>query len=50
MDEYAKKIFKGRCPYTDKGCTEFNCKQCKVEKEEIEAMKQFDEEELYDQN
>ena len=32
------KIFKYRCPYTDKPCFDWNCFQCEVEKAEREYM------------
>lgn len=34
VDEYAKNMFGGRCPYNNEKCATFDCLNCKVEKEE----------------
>ena len=34
VDERAKKLFNGRCPYTNKECKKWTCSSCKVEKRE----------------
>lgn len=36
-----EELFEGRCPYTDKPCYDWNCKECKVEKEEREWMERI---------
>ena len=41
-DTLAKKLFHGRCPYTDKHCDSFDCLNCEVEQQEREYMEQLD--------
>lgn len=31
---WAKGFFKGKCPYTNKECKDWNCHKCEIEKEE----------------
>ena len=45
MNDYERKLFKGRCPYTDEPCEDWECQKCPVEQRERELMKAFDEEE-----
>ena len=33
-DEWGEKFFNGICPYTDKPCDDWVCKECIVEEEE----------------
>ena len=42
--ERDKEGFGGRCPYTNKGCDDFHCWRCEVEKEEEEWLKSEDNE------
>ena len=39
-----REIFKGKCPYTNKKCDDWNCKECKVNKEEEKSLKKYLEE------
>lgn len=36
MNDYARHIFKGRCPYTDEPCKDWECQKCPVELRELE--------------
>lgn len=36
-----KEIFKGKCPYINKKCDDWNCKDCKVNKEEEKCLKKY---------
>ena len=36
MNDYARHIFKGRCPYTDEPCKDWECQKCPVELSELE--------------
>ena len=38
MSDYARNLFKGRCPYTDKLCTVWKCEKCPVELRERELI------------
>lgn len=38
MNDYARHIFKGICPYTDEPCTDWECQKCPVELRECELM------------
>lgn len=39
QQEYAKKKFNNKCPYTGHFCTSFRCLDCEVEKREREWVK-----------
>lgn len=34
-----KEIFKGKCPYNDEKCNDWNCEECKVNKDEKNSLK-----------
>lgn len=38
MNDYARHIFKGRCPYTNEPCTDWECEKCPVELRERELI------------
>ena len=48
MTDYERKLFNGRCPYTDKLCdTDLDCGKCEVNEEErhmFEEQKSEDKE------
>ena len=44
MKEYERKLFGGKCPYTDQPCdNDDDCQDCEVEKQEREFMKAIED-------
>ena len=36
------EFFDGKCPYTDKPCTDWECDTCEIEAEEKKSMEELD--------